>query len=265
MLRPFARGLVRGASVRGASARGVPSVRLFPAPLRAPLPMRSLSSMASDLFVVLDVEKHASKAQIKQQFYKKAKMLHPDVMFSGDMDLDESQRRRALKRAEAQFVELTHAYEVLSDPKKRALYIMQHEMAKRRQQRDMSDFRHSQYYSSQSEQQYNHSKYYTERKDTWGGGENEWGWGSGSKKKDVRASQEYFDGTQYQSYPGLAKRGRNIFEELRREYDEALVHAYHGPLFDVVRLFAFHMCLKSCLSHVFHMCFTSNLLPRTII
>lgn len=64
--------------------------------------------MAKDLYEVLGVDKTASDDEIKKAFRKKARLLHPDV--SKDPD------------AEDKFKELNEAYDVLSDPNKRAQY-----------------------------------------------------------------------------------------------------------------------------------------------
>ena len=64
--------------------------------------------MAKDLYEVLGVSKQATDAEIKKAFRKKARELHPDVNKAPD--------------AEDQFKELNEAYDVLSDPNKRAEY-----------------------------------------------------------------------------------------------------------------------------------------------
>lgn len=64
--------------------------------------------MAKDLYEVLGVDRNASEDEIKKAFRKKARKLHPDVNKAPD--------------AEDQFKELNEAYDVLSDPKKRAQY-----------------------------------------------------------------------------------------------------------------------------------------------
>lgn len=64
--------------------------------------------MAKDLYEVLGVGKDASEADIKKAFRRKARELHPDVNKAAD--------------AEDQFKELNEAYDVLSDPAKRAQY-----------------------------------------------------------------------------------------------------------------------------------------------
>lgn len=62
-----------------------------------------------DYYEVLGVEKGTSDADIKKAFRKLAKQYHPDVN-PGD------------KEAEAKFKELNEAYEILSEPQKRAQY-----------------------------------------------------------------------------------------------------------------------------------------------
>lgn len=64
---------------------------------------------AKDFYEVLGVPRTASQKDIGAAFRKLARKYHPDLN-SGD------------KQAEARFKELSEAHEVLSDPKKRALY-----------------------------------------------------------------------------------------------------------------------------------------------
>jgi curved DNA-binding protein len=65
--------------------------------------------MADDLYAVLGVPKGADETVIKKTYRKLAKTLHPDK-HPGD------------KKAEARFKTVNHAFDVLSDPKKRKLY-----------------------------------------------------------------------------------------------------------------------------------------------
>jgi curved DNA-binding protein len=64
---------------------------------------------AEDLYTVLGVPKGADEADIKKSYRKLAKTLHPDKN-PGDA------------KAEARFKTVNHAFDVLSDPKKRKLY-----------------------------------------------------------------------------------------------------------------------------------------------
>lgn len=61
-----------------------------------------------DYYSILGLDKNASEKDIKDSYRKLAKKYHPDVNKSPD--------------AEAKFKEITEAYEVLTDPKKKALY-----------------------------------------------------------------------------------------------------------------------------------------------
>jgi len=64
--------------------------------------------MTTDLYDVLGVSHDASPEQIKKAYRTLARQLHPDV------NPDEATQER--------FKEVTRAYDVLSDPKKRQMY-----------------------------------------------------------------------------------------------------------------------------------------------
>src|SRR5256712_7345945 len=65
--------------------------------------------MKQDFYVVLGVQRDASEADIKKAYRKLAMTYHPD-------------RNNGDKAAEEKFKQVTEAYEVLSDPEKRATY-----------------------------------------------------------------------------------------------------------------------------------------------
>jgi len=65
--------------------------------------------MSKDLYGVLGVERGASKSEIKAAFQKLARQYHPDVNPNNP-------------EAEEKFKEVSHAYDILSDDDKRAVY-----------------------------------------------------------------------------------------------------------------------------------------------
>src|SRR5215813_979194 len=65
--------------------------------------------MAEDLYAVLGVAKNAEQDAIKKAYRKLAKDLHPD-------------KNPGNKHAETRFKAVNHAFDVLGDAKKRALY-----------------------------------------------------------------------------------------------------------------------------------------------
>ena len=65
--------------------------------------------MADDYYKLLGVEKSASAEEIKKAYRKQAMKYHPD-------------RNQGDKKAEEMFKKVSNAYEVLSDPQKRATY-----------------------------------------------------------------------------------------------------------------------------------------------
>ncbi|MGI6213174.1 MAG: molecular chaperone DnaJ [Christensenellales bacterium] len=67
-----------------------------------------------DYYKILEIDRNADADQIKSAYRRMAKMYHPDLYSTKS----ESEK----KAAEAKFKEVQHAYDVLSDPQKKAAY-----------------------------------------------------------------------------------------------------------------------------------------------
>ena len=68
----------------------------------------AINAAKRDFYEVLGIQKGASKSEVKKSYFKLAKQYHPDV--------------NKEKNAEAKFREITEAYEVLEDEKKKEMY-----------------------------------------------------------------------------------------------------------------------------------------------
>ena len=76
--------------------------------------LHAIDNMDKDLYEVLGVSKGASEDDIKKAYRKLAMKYHPDRFATAT----EAEK----KEAEGKFKEINHAYEVLSDPQKKANY-----------------------------------------------------------------------------------------------------------------------------------------------
>jgi molecular chaperone DnaJ len=68
-----------------------------------------------DYYEVLEVSREATPEEIKAAYRKKAMHLHPDRLHA-------SKEKKSQEQLKAEFTELQHAYDVLSDPEKRSKY-----------------------------------------------------------------------------------------------------------------------------------------------
>lgn len=73
------------------------------------IPLRCLSRYSQDFYSVIGVTKSATQAEIKREYFRKAKLYHPDVNPND-------------KNAVKKFQELATAYETLGNPQKRLEY-----------------------------------------------------------------------------------------------------------------------------------------------
>lgn len=70
--------------------------------------------MAKNYYEILGVDKNASADELKSAYRKLAKKYHPDLYTTAS--------EQEKKNAEEKFKEISHAYDVLSDPQKKAAY-----------------------------------------------------------------------------------------------------------------------------------------------
>src|SRR4030081_3261346 len=114
---PRPRAVAGSLSHRNGNRRARARVNLGPSIDRPPSGGYGRGLM-KDPYSVLGVSKTASADEIKKAYRKLAKKLHPDVN-PGD------------KKSEERFKEVSSAFDVLGDPKKRALYDEFGEVARR--------------------------------------------------------------------------------------------------------------------------------------
>jgi DnaJ-class molecular chaperone len=77
----------------------------------------SSSSQKADYYTTLGIAKSANEAEIKKAFRTLSLKHHPDKVQRKGGSKDD------IEAANAKFKEISEAYEVLSDPDKRALYV----------------------------------------------------------------------------------------------------------------------------------------------
>ena len=156
---------------------------------------RSLSSFSRDLshFQLLEVGRDADLRAIKLAFYRKAKVLHPDVC----KDL-------SLEQANTEFVRLKAAYDVLSDETLRLQYLR--ELDNPARQRHATDTERHHYH-------YN---------------DDDLDWSASRTRAQQRAyRRKSRSGTPSNLVPFLA----SSWQKFQVDLEAALAKAYYGPLF----------------------------------
>jgi len=100
--------------------------------------------IGNDHYNTLGIQKNANENQIKKAYKKLALKFHPD-------------RNKGNKEAEKKFIKISHAYEVLKDPKKREEYDIYGQTHEEYQQQGGSNGHHNGYdpYSSHFNDAYN--------------------------------------------------------------------------------------------------------------
>lgn len=151
-------------------------------------------------FEILEVKKDALSTEIKLAFYKKAKLLHPDV-----------NRGMSLEVANAKFIELKDAYEILNDPILKLRYIrkMNSSFAPDRQNRNNEK----------------NAREYDARQDS-------------DQGQNIRYDDADEDFHFRMNRNRSSNRERSIialatksWEDFQIELEDAMAMAYHGPLF----------------------------------
>ncbi|PJF19322.1 hypothetical protein PSACC_00831 [Paramicrosporidium saccamoebae] len=92
------------------------------------------------LYDMLGVSPHASRQEIKTQFYNLSMLYHPDTSTSTDASTDSSARQHE------RFIQISHAYSILSNDLRRRIYDREHNLVavkRERQWRPHPGARHS--------------------------------------------------------------------------------------------------------------------------
>ena len=172
--------------------------------------VRGLSSQPSCFYARLGCSPDASAREIKMAYYAKAKAVHPDVV-----------SRQRGGGGDDSFVALTTAYEVLSDPGERQQYDLR-----------LGAFGGSRRSGGTSGGMGGGMGGGFGGSDGMGGTDGGWGTydGSSSYESERGASPSGFGSGFGGSDAAVMRRGRGLFEGLRMEFEDAVYHAYQGPV-----------------------------------
>jgi len=170
---------------------------------------RRLFSIMINHFQVLGVDINSNDDEIKKSFYQKAKRLHPDV--ASNISIEE---------ANIKFIELKNAYDILSNPESRLLYLTQLNRQKLNEENYKYNHHNSSNHVNNDYQYYEHNYNYNNDNDNY----------IRFDEDEIRARnlrrrrRKRYNTNTITSY-------QNSWDDFKKELESALDKAYYGPVF----------------------------------